>query len=122
MNIIIAFLYEELEERIYIEQSEEYIVSDKEDHVLLLLKSFYELKQASYVWFKTIISEFIKFDYRKCESNHGIWIKFESNEKRMFIIFYMNDFLIMIKDNEELTSLKRELTIYFKMKDIKEIK
>ena len=40
----------------------------------------------------------------------------------MFIILYINDFLIMIKDNEELTSLKRELTIYFKMKDIKEIK
>src|SRR5438046_2952320 len=72
IDIITAFLYEELEERIYIEQLEEYIVSDKENHILLLLKSLYGLKQASYVWFKTIINEFIKLGYRKCELNHGI--------------------------------------------------
>ena len=72
MNIITAFLYEELEERIYIEQLEKHVIFDKEDHVLLLLKSFYELKQASHVWFKTIINEFIKLDYRKCKLNHGI--------------------------------------------------
>ena len=34
----------------------------------------------------------------------------------------MNDFLIMTKDDEELTSLKRELTTRFEMKDIREIK
>ena len=72
MNIVIAFLYEGFEERIYIEQSKEYIILDKKDHILFFLKLFYELKQASYIWFKTIISEFIKFDYRKCESDHGI--------------------------------------------------
>ena len=40
----------------------------------------------------------------------------------MFIIFYINDFLIIIEDDEELANLKRELTIHFKMKDIREIK
>src|SRR5947207_10655301 len=40
----------------------------------------------------------------------------------MFIIFYMNNFLIMTKDDEELTSLKRELTTRFEMKDIREVK
>ena len=34
----------------------------------------------------------------------------------------MNDFLIMTKDDEELTSLKRELTIRFEMKDMREVK
>ena len=34
----------------------------------------------------------------------------------------MNDLLIMTKDDEELTSLKHELTTHFEMKDMREIK
>ena len=34
----------------------------------------------------------------------------------------MNDFLIMTEDDGELTSLKRELTTRFEMKDMREIK
>ena len=40
----------------------------------------------------------------------------------MFIKLYMNDLLIMTKDDEELTSFKRELTARFEMKDLGEIK
>ena len=49
MNIITTFLYEEFEKRIYIKQSKKHVIPDKEDHVLFLLKSLYELKQASYI-------------------------------------------------------------------------
>jgi len=122
MNIVIAFLYEGFEERIYIEQPEEHVVPGKEDHVLLLLKSLYGLKQAPYVWFKIITSEFIKLGYRKYESNHGIWVKFGPNGKRMFIILCMNNLLIMTEDDGELTSLKRGLTTRFEMKDMREVK
>ena len=122
MDVVTAFLYKGLKERIYMEQSEGYIVPGKEDHVLLLLKLLYGLKQASFVWFKTITNEFIKFGYRKCESNHGIWVKFGSNGKRMFIILYMNDLLIMIEDDGELANLKRGLTARFEMKDLGEVK
>ena len=34
----------------------------------------------------------------------------------------MNDLLIMIEDDEELTNLKHELTTHFEMKDMKKIK
>ena len=34
----------------------------------------------------------------------------------------MNDLLIMTKDDEELTSLKHELTTHFEMKDLREVK
>jgi len=56
MDVVTAFLYGGLKERIYIEQPEGHVVPGKEDHVLLLLKSLYGLKQAPYVWFKTITS------------------------------------------------------------------
>ena len=40
----------------------------------------------------------------------------------MFIILYMNDLLIMIEDDEELTNLKHRLTTHFEMKDLEEVK
>ena len=55
MDVVTVFLYEGLNERIYMEQPEGYIIPGKEDHFLLLLKSLYGLKQAPFVWFKTII-------------------------------------------------------------------
>ena len=122
MDVVTAFLYGGLEERIYIEQPEGHIVPGKEDHVLLLLKSLYGLKQAPYVWFKTITSEFIKLGYQKCELDHGIWVKFGPNGKRMFIILYVDDLLIMTEDDGELASLKRGLTARFEMKDMGEVK
>ena len=122
MDVVTAFLYGGLKERIYVEQPEGHVVPGKEDHVLLLLKSLYGLKQAPYVWFKTITSEFIKLGYRKCESDHGIWVKFGPNGKRTFIILYVDDLLIMTEDDEELASLKRGLTPHFEMKDLGEVK
>jgi len=40
----------------------------------------------------------------------------------MFIILYIDNLLIITKDDEELASLKRGLIIHFEMKDLNEIK
>ena len=48
MNIITAFLTEDLDEKIYMKQSEEFEVEDEdEDLIYLFKKSFYELKQVT---------------------------------------------------------------------------
>ncbi len=50
MDVATAFLYGELEEEIYLEQLQGFIVEGKEDWVYLLLKCLYGLKQSSRVW------------------------------------------------------------------------
>src|SRR5438046_10719372 len=70
MDVKTAFLYGDLDEEIYVEQPEGYVIPGQEDLVLLLLKSLYGLKQAPNVWFKTITGEFVKLGYCKCESDH----------------------------------------------------
>ena len=121
MDVKTAFLYGDLNEEIYVEQPEGYVTPGQEDLVLLLTKSLYGLKQAPNIWFKTITSEFVKLGYRKCESDHGIWVKFGPNGKRTFIILYVDDLLIMTEDDGELASLKRGLTARFEMKDLGEV-
>ena len=46
MDVKTVFLYGELEEKIYMEQHEGFVVSSKEKKVCKLIKSLYGLKQA----------------------------------------------------------------------------
>jgi len=51
MNVTIAFLYDSIDQVIYIELSHSYELSDK---VALLNKALYGLKQAPCLWYKTL--------------------------------------------------------------------
>lgn len=53
LDIKTAFLYGELDEEIYFQQPEGYVVEGKEDLVCRLNKCLYGLKQASRVWSTT---------------------------------------------------------------------
>jgi hypothetical protein len=50
MDVKISFLNGELEEEIYMTQSDEFVVKDQEDRVCKLVKSLYNLKQAPKQW------------------------------------------------------------------------
>lgn len=50
-DIKMGFLYGELEEQIYMHQPEGFIISGKEDHVSMLKKFIYGLKQSPRQWY-----------------------------------------------------------------------
>lgn len=50
LDIKTAFLYGELQEEIYMEQPEGFVIPGKEEQVCRLQKSIYGLKQASRAW------------------------------------------------------------------------
>ena len=52
LDIKTAFLHGELNEQIYMKQSEGFIVEGKEYQVCLLKRSLYGLKQSSRQWYK----------------------------------------------------------------------
>jgi hypothetical protein len=56
MDVKTAFLDGDLDEEVYIEQSEGFIMHGHEKKVCKLVKSLYELKQAPKQWYE-------KFDY-----------------------------------------------------------
>jgi uncharacterized protein (UPF0303 family) len=51
MDVKMAFLHGELEEKIYMKQPEGYVVEGKKNHVCLLKKSLYGLKQSPRQWY-----------------------------------------------------------------------
>ena len=51
MDVKMTFLNGSLEEQVYMDQPEDFIIDGKEDKVCLLKRSIYGLKQASRQWY-----------------------------------------------------------------------
>ncbi|KAH9658994.1 hypothetical protein KPL70_023693 [Citrus sinensis] len=92
MDIKTTFLHGELQEEIVMEQPGGYVVSGNEDHVCLLKKSLYGLKQ----------------------SPRDI-----SDGKMIYLMLYVDDMLIAYHSIDEINHLKGLLSSKFDMKDLR---
>ena len=114
MNVVIVFLYEILNEMIYVNQSDDFI----ENFTLIceLRKVFYKFKQSSRVWYK-IIQKFLKnlnFSFIKADV-----LIFIHENKQTFICVYVDDVFLFNSNLNLLKLIKTKLNENFKMIDLK---
>ena len=110
MDVKTAFLHGELEEEIYMEQPEGFLVKGKEDYVCKLKKSLYVLKQAPRqrcMKFETVTGE---QGYKKCSSDHCVFIQRFSGDDLIILLLYVDDILIVGKNVSRIAKLKKELS------------
>ena len=117
MDVKTAFLNGELEEEIYMEQPEGFIVPEQENKVCRLIKSLYGLKQAPKQWHakfdKVMLSKGFKInEYDKC-----VYIKNTPNHE-VIVCLYVDDMLIISKNIIDINATKRMLSKSFDMKDL----
>lgn len=113
-----AFLHGDLEEEIYMQQPEGFQVKGKEKLVCKLKKSLYGLKQAPRQWYKKFDSFMEKNEHNRTTANHCIFIKKFSNKDFIILLLYVDDMLIVGRDNNKISRLKKELSKSFAMKDL----
>ena len=65
MDVQSTFLNGELEEEVYIEQPEGFLLSQKEDYVCRLKKALYGLKQAPRAWYVILMDIYVNKGSRK---------------------------------------------------------
>jgi len=78
MDIKTAFLNEELEEEIYMDQSDEFISKGQEGMVCKLLKSLYDLKQAPRQWHEKFDRTLTSAGFVVNEANKCVYYRFGS--------------------------------------------
>ena len=75
LDVKSAFLNEELQEEVYVDQPEGFIIEGKENKVYKLRKALYGLKQAPRAWYNKIDHYFLKQGFQRCESEPTLYKK-----------------------------------------------
>jgi hypothetical protein len=116
LDVKTTFLHGDLEEGIYMDQSEDF-VPGKEDYLCRLKKSLYGLKQSPRQWYKRFDSFMISNDFQRSQYDSCIYLKFV-NGSPTYLLLYVDDMLIVAKSMKEIAALKAQLSHEFDMKDL----
>lgn len=98
MNVKLAFLNGNLEEKVYGKQSPQVVVIGEEQSVCKLKKAFYELKQEPRAWNSRIDGYLTQNDFVRCPYKHVLYVKKNLQDNVMFICLYI-DGLIFTGDD-----------------------
>ena len=118
LDVKTAFLHGELEETIYMHQPEGYVVQGKEEHVCLLNKSLYGLKQSPRQWYKRFDSFMLDHGYSRSKYDSCVYHRKSLEGSFIYLFLYVDDMLIASKSMQEINRLKSQLSATFEMKDL----
>jgi hypothetical protein len=108
LDVKVAFMYGELDEEIYMEQPEGFIIKGQETKVLRMLKALYGLKQASRAWWKELDKALKEFGFKRLYADAGIFIARHSDGTFVIMLAYVDD-IIITGPNTDLVHSKKKL-------------
>jgi len=113
MNITTVFLYDFINQVVYVELSHSYELLNK---VALLNKALYNLKQASCLWYKILHDLLMSLDFCWLDFDHSMFI-----QNSVIITVYVDDFLLVEKNKSAIQNVKQCLNDMFKMSDLSSV-
>jgi hypothetical protein len=116
MDVKTAFLNGEVEQEVYIEQPEGFVIHGKESHVCKLKKALYGLKQAPRAWYGRIDSFLQSLGFSKSIADPNLYIKIVKNHP-VILVLYVDD-LFLTGEEHLIAQTKRELSTEFEMKGL----
>jgi hypothetical protein len=119
MDIKTAFLNGELEEEIYMDQPEGFVVKGQEGMVCKLVKSLYGLKQAPKQWHDKFDRTLISVGFVTNEADKCVYYRYGGGEG-VILCLYVDDILIFGTNLELIKEVKDFLSQKFEMKDLGE--
>ena len=103
-------------------QPEGYVDSKKPDHVCLLKRSLYGLKQSPRQWYLRFDEFMLPHRYLICSFNCCVYYKLTNSSLYICLLLYVDDILVAYKSREEIEALKNLLSFEFDMKDLGPVK
>ena len=122
LDVKIAFLHGDLEDKIYMYQPKGYEVKQKEDFVYKLKKRLYGIKKYPRKWYLNFDKFMGDQKFKRCQSNHYVYFKKIDNANFLILWFFIDDILILISNKQYIDILKKRLDSFFSMKDLGDTK
>ena len=110
-----TFLNGELDEEIYTDQLEGFVVPGQEGKVCKLVRSLYGLKQAPKQWHQKFDNALLSYGFTVCMSDKCLYWKL-LNDSYVILCLYVDDILIFGNEVVRLRRLKISLTRILKWK------
>ncbi|GJT14034.1 retrovirus-related pol polyprotein from transposon TNT 1-94 [Tanacetum coccineum] len=117
MDVKTAFLNEDLEEEIYMNQPEGFIALRQESKVCRLVKSLYGLKQALKQWHQKFDHTMLESGFKINECDKCVYVK-DTSSGYVILCLYVDDMLIIGSKDKMIKSTKDMLKSKFDMKDM----
>jgi hypothetical protein len=117
LDVKSAFLNGDLQEEIYVEQPEGFVVQGGEDKVYLLKKALYGLKQAPRAWYSKINDHLLSIGFVKSLSESTLYVKLKGKNS-LIISLYVDDLLVTGNDTRLVEEFKQEMMQAFEMTDL----
>ena len=120
MDVKTAFLNGDLNEEVYMEQPEGFVLPGNEHKVCKLTKSLYGLKQAPKQWHEKFDSVILEYGFKHNGADKCIYSKF-TEIFGVIICLYVDDMLIIGTNMDGVNDTKAYLSLAFQMKDLGEV-
>ncbi|GKE70303.1 NAC domain-containing protein 7-like protein, partial [Tanacetum coccineum] len=117
MDVKTAFLNEDLEEEIYMNQPGGFIAPGQEGKVCRLVKSLYGLKQAPKQWHQKFDHTMLENGFKINECDKCVYVK-DTSSGYVILCLYVDDMLIVGSNDKIIRSTKDMLKSKFDMKDM----
>ncbi|GKE57267.1 zinc finger, CCHC-type containing protein [Tanacetum coccineum] len=120
MDVKTIFLNGDLEEEVYMNQPQGFIMPGNENKVCKLIKSLYGLKQAPKQWHQKFDEVVLSNGYLLNQADNCVYSKFDKSGKGVIICLNVDDMLIFGIDQVQVDLTKEFLSSRFSMKDMGE--
>ncbi|RVW46570.1 Retrovirus-related Pol polyprotein from transposon TNT 1-94 [Vitis vinifera] len=120
MDVKTAFLNGDLNEEVYMEQPEGFVLLGNENKVCKLVKSLYGLKQAPKQWHEKFDHAILSYGFRHNNVDKCLYSK-TCDDYMVIVCLYVDDMLILSDEMKGIIEMKRLLSSAFKMKDLGEV-
>ncbi|KAJ7958815.1 Retrovirus-related Pol polyprotein from transposon TNT 1-94 [Quillaja saponaria] len=118
LDVKSAFLHGFLEEEVYVDQPEGYVIEGQEDKVLKLKKALYGLKQAPRAWNNQIDKYFQENGFVRCPHEYALYVKAHENDDVLFVCLYVDDLIFTGNNPIMFEDFKKAMTCEFEMTDM----
>ena len=89
-----TFLHGDLEEEIYMNQPEGFVVKGKKEIVYKLKKSLYDLKQSPRMWYQKFDTYILRLGFVRSRDDHCVYSKKVGNHF-INVVLYVDDMLLV---------------------------
>ncbi|KAM0011978.1 putative RNA-directed DNA polymerase [Helianthus debilis subsp. tardiflorus] len=118
MDVKSAFLNGELNEEIYVEQPEGFVIPGKEGMVYKLFKALYGLKQAPRAWYSKIDGYFMKHGFNRSSNEATLYTRKDGAGNIIYVCLYVDDIICTASSDKLILEFKEGMKNEFEMTDL----